>query len=212
MDSLFISQFVLLAAAHALAVISPGPDFAVVVKQSISFGRRHALYTSVGIGSAISIHVLYSVLGIGLLISQSQFLFSLLKYLCAGYLIYIGIGALRAKPHSAPELDVAKPVIAKQPLSKAFALGFITNVLNPKATLFFLSIFSVIVTRDTPLSWLVIYAVYLVCSTALWFCFVSLILTKAAVRRKFLRLGHYFDRIMGGLLIALGIKVGLSSL
>ena len=128
MDSLFISQFLLIAAAHALAVMSPGPDFAVVVKQSVNYGRRHAIYTSIGVGSAILVHVLYSVLGIGLLISQSVILFSVLKCLCAAYLICIGISALRSKPSQQSEIDVSTKCISSQRLPRAFGLGFITNV------------------------------------------------------------------------------------
>jgi len=211
LDSLYLNQFLLLAAAHLLAVISPGPDFAVVIKQSISSGKRHAIYTSVGIGSAILIHVLYSALGIGLIISQSVALFSALKYLCAGYLIYLGISAFRAPPPA--KLDLASSTNKTvQSLNKSFMLGFLTNVLNPKATLFFLSIFSVIVDANTPLIWLVFYAVYLSIATALWFCMVSFIFSKEAVRTKFVQLGQYFNRTMGTVLVLLGIKVAIAEL
>lgn len=207
MTSLYISQFLLLAGAHALAVVSPGPDFAVVIKQSISHGRRHAVATSIGIGSAILIHVSYSVLGIGLIISQSALLFSLLKYLCAGYLIYIGVGALRAKPAQIKSIDTDAASEPHYPITKSFSLGFMTNVLNPKATLFFLSIFSVIVSADTPMLITMAYGVYLCMATALWFCFVAFIFSRQSVRNKFLSMGHHFDHCMGVVLVLLGIFV-----
>jgi len=210
-ESVFISQLLILAGAHFLAVASPGPDLAVVIKQSIRYGKRHALITSIGIGSAILVHVAYSAIGIGLLIKQSPMLFDLLKYLCAGYLAYIGYKSLSVKA-SAPEQFNQQPKLDKQSGSKAFGLGFITNVLNPKATLFFLSIFSVVVSQQTPNMWLGAYALYLSLATMAWFCFVSLVLSKTSVRNKFLTLGHYFDWLMGVVLIGLAIKVALSSL
>jgi len=210
-ESVFISQLLILAGAHFLAVASPGPDLAVVIKQSIRYGKRHALITSIGIGSAILVHVAYSAIGVGLLIKQSPMLFNMLKYLCAGYLAYIGYKSLSVKA-SAPEQFHQQPKLDKQSGSKAFGLGFITNVLNPKATLFFLSIFSVVVSQQTPNMWLGAYALYLSLATMAWFCFVSLVLSKASVRNKFLTLGHYFDWLMGVVLIGLAIKVALSSL
>ena len=211
LDSLFISQFLILAGAHFLAVASPGPDLAVVVKQSIRYGKRNALITSIGIGSAILVHVGYSAVGIGLLIKQSPMLFDVLKYLCAAYLAYIGYKSLRVKA-SEPEQFNQQVRDDIQTGRKAFSLGFITNVLNPKATLFFLSIFSVIVSQQTPSTWLGAYAIYLSLATMAWFCFVSLVLSKARVRNKFLTMGHYFDWLMGVVLIGLAIKVAFSQL
>lgn len=213
MESYLISQFLVLAMAHFLAVASPGPDFAIVVKQSVRLGKSNAIYTSVGIGSAILIHVAYSALGIGLLIKQSPMLFDLLKYLCAAYLAYIGLQALRAQPTESQSIqsDESGGGI-QEAASKSFRLGFITNVLNPKATLFFLSIFSVVVSAQTPTVWLSIYALYLSLATTAWFCFVSMVFSRAKVRMKFLALGHYFDRAMGVILILLAVKVAFSQL
>jgi len=207
MDSYLISQFVVLAAAHFFAVASPGPDFAVVIKQSINLGRRNAIYTSIGVGSAILVHVAYSALGIAILLQQSPWLFAALKYLCAGYLVYIGIKSLRAKPSNDDGAIEVVVDAASETFTRSFKLGFITNVLNPKATLFFLSIFSVVVAASTPNLWLGAYALYLSLATAAWFCLVSMIFSQQGVRRKFLALGHYFDRLMGVILILLALNV-----
>lgn len=210
-DAVFFSQFFILAAAHFFAVASPGPDLAIVVKQSIRYGKRNAIITSIGIGSAILVHVGYSAVGIGILIKNSPLLFDILKYACAAYLAYIGYKSLRVKP-SAPEQFNQKEREDIQTGAAAFRLGFITNVLNPKATLFFLSIFSVIVSHETPNLWLGAYAIYLSLATMTWFCFVSLVLSKEKVRNKFLTMGHYFDWLMGVILIGLAVKVAFSSL
>src|SRR5690606_17310996 len=87
---LYLNEFALVALVHLLAVISPGPDFAVVIRNSVSAGHRAGLYTAVGVGCAIFLHVTYSLLGIGLIVSQSVWLFNLLKLVAGAYLLYIG--------------------------------------------------------------------------------------------------------------------------
>jgi len=210
-DILLFNQFLMLATVHFFAVASPGPDLAVVIKQSINYGKRHALLTSMGIGSAILVHVFYSAFGVGVLIKQSPMVFNMLKYLCALYLLYIGYKSLRVKVNSTSTITIDRSAKI-QHWSKAFNLGFITNVLNPKATLFFLSIFSVVVSQQTPNFWLGIYAIYLSLATTVWFCFVSLILSRDKIRQRFLMIGHYFDWLMGIVLIILAINVAFSTL
>src|SRR6476646_8424999 len=89
------------AVAHLLAVASPGPDFAIVLKQSLVHGRRTAIWTSLGVGTAILLHVTYSLLGIGLLIRSSPFWFTVVKYIGAGYIAWLGVQALQARPRGA---------------------------------------------------------------------------------------------------------------
>ena len=83
-------EFLTIASVHLLAVASPGPDFAIVLKHSISFGRRAAIITSIGVGAAILIHVAYSLLGIGILIKTTPVLFQVFSYVAAAYLLYLG--------------------------------------------------------------------------------------------------------------------------
>lgn len=129
-------EFLTVALIHLLAVASPGPDFAVVVRESVAHGRKAGTYTAMGVGTAIFLHVGYSLLGIGLIVSQSIVLFNALKWAAAAYLLYIGIKALRAKPASAGDAPV-NVVAGERTARGAFTSGFITNGLNPKATLFF---------------------------------------------------------------------------
>lgn len=102
---MFLTQFLTVAVVHLFAVMSPGPDFAVVTKNSLLHSRKTGIYTSLGIALGISVHIAYSLLGIGLVISKSAVLFSIIKYLGAGYLVYIGYLSLRAKPQQAPQVD-----------------------------------------------------------------------------------------------------------
>lgn len=207
---MYWTEFLTVALVHLLAVASPGPDFAIVLRESVSNGRHAGIWTALGVGSGILLHVGYCLLGIGLIVSQSIVLFNLLKWLAAAYLIYIGIRALQARPADPASVELA-PLARRSPRA-AFVRGFVTNGLNPKATLFFLSLFTLVISPQTPLLVQAGYGLYLALATALWFCAVALLFSQARVRRGFVRLGHWFDRLMGAVLVGLGIKVAFSEL
>lgn len=208
---MYWAEFLTVALIHLLAVASPGPDFAIVVRESVAHGRRAGTWTAVGVGTGIFVHVAYSLLGIGLIVSQSIVLFNALKWLAAAYLFYIGIKALRARPAPAGALDVPADGLVRSARS-AFMTGFVTNGLNPKATLFFLSLFTVVINPHTPLTVQAGYGIYLAFATGLWFCLVALLFSQARVRSGFARMGHWFDRMMGAVLVGLGIKLAFTEL
>lgn len=203
-------EFVTIASVHLLAVASPGPDFAIVVRHSVHFGRRVAVITSLGIGVAILLHVAYSMLGIGLLIQTTPWLFDTLSYLAAIYLGYLGIMALRSRPQKpdSPKAGAHKGATGEE-LSdkKAFVIGFVTNGLNPKATLFFLSLFAVAISAQTPIQVKLFYGAYLALATALWFVSLSYLLSTAKIRTFLTQQGYWFDRLMGLLLIVLALRL-----
>ncbi|TLX65453.1 LysE family translocator [Stutzerimonas nosocomialis] len=204
-------EFLTVALVHLLAVASPGPDFAVVVRESVTQGRRVGSWTALGVGSGILVHVAYSLLGIGLIVSQSVMLFNLFKWLAAGYLLYLGVRALRTRPMGVAALE---PEAQQSRVSwrRAFVTGFVTNGLNPKATLFFLSLFTVVISPQTPLAVQAGYGLYLALATALWFCLVAWLFSRRRVRAGFARMGHWFDRLMGAVLVGLGARLALTEL
>lgn len=204
-------EFFTVALIHLLAVASPGPDFAIVVRESVAHGRRAGVFCALGVGTGIFVHVAYSLLGIGLIVSQSIVLFNALKWLAAAYLLYIGFKALRAQPAASGAVEEQAAAPARTPRG-AFVTGFVTNGLNPKATLFFLSLFTVVINPHTPLLVQGGYGVYLAVATALWFCLVAMLFSQQRVRDGFARLGHWFDRLMGAVLVGLGIKLAFTEL
>ncbi len=204
-------EFFTVALIHLLAVASPGPDFAIVVRESVAHGRRAGVFCALGVGTGIFVHVAYSLLGIGLIVSQSIVLFNALKWLAAAYLLYIGFKALRAQPAAPGAVQEQAAAPARTPRG-AFVTGFVTNGLNPKATLFFLSLFTVVINPHTPLLVQGGYGVYLAVATALWFCLVAMLFSQQRVRDGFARLGHWFDRLMGAVLVGLGIKLAFTEL
>ena len=177
----------------------------MILKQSITYGKRASIISSIGIGMGISVHVIYTILGIGLIISKSIVMFNIIKYMGAAYLIYIGYKSLKS---SGMKLQ-NESLESSEKISdlKSFT---ICNALNPKATLFFLSIFTVVVSIDTPMYIQAIYGVFCIFATMFWFVGTSLILSQQRVRSFFNTFGKWFDRTVGVVLISLGIKVALS--
>jgi len=204
-------EFLTVALVHVLAVASPGPDFAVVVRESVTRGQQSGSWTAFGVGCGIGLHVSYSLLGIGLIVSQSILLFNLFKWLAAGYLFYLGFQALRARPAVAGAISVTEPAA---PLSRrrAFTIGFVTNGLNPKATLFFLSLFTVVINPHTPLAVQAGYGFYLAFATGAWFCLLAWLFSRERVRAGFARMGHWFDWLTGAVLIGLGVRLVVSEM
>ncbi|MBZ2169172.1 LysE family translocator [Marinobacter sp. F4216] len=202
------AEFVTVAVVHLLAVASPGPDFAVMLRQALSQSRSNALLTAPGIGLGILVHVSYSLLGIGLLIQQSVWLFNVLKVVGALYLTWIALQCLKAR---AGDVQLESATGRGQTGFAAFRLGFLTNTLNPKATLFFVSLFSVVISPDTPVLMQAGYGLYMALATGLWFSLVAVCFTMPRVRQQFTRFGHWLDRLMGGVLLLLAGQLLLAT-
>jgi RhtB (resistance to homoserine/threonine) family protein len=203
-------EFFKVAVAHLLAAASPGPDFAIVVKQSLAHGRRVAIWTSIGVGTAISLHVAYSLLGLGLLIRSSLVWFNAVKYAGALYIAWLGVQSLRARPRDA-NADATNNALPPSPRG-AFATGFFTNALNPKVTLFFLSLFILVVSPATP-KWIQAgYGLWMVFATMGWFSLVATFFTREQVRRAFLRRGHWIDRTLGVVFLAFAARLALAAM
>lgn len=204
------SEFLAIVVAHALAVASPGPDFALVLRQSLAHGRRTAVWSSIGIGCGLSVHITYCILGLGYFLKNSAVALATVKYLGAAYLLYVGVQALRARPRTG-DLDLA-PGPAAPTDRAAWLNGFLVNVLNPKAALFFISLFPLAVSVATPKLIQVGYGVWMTLSTMAWFTFVSVVFTRDEVRRRFLRHGHWIDRALGVVFIGFALSLVLAKL
>jgi RhtB (resistance to homoserine/threonine) family protein len=191
---------------HLLAVMSPGPDFVVVMKQSLSYSRKTGIWTSVGVGTGIMVHILYCVLGLGLVIANSSFIYDIIKYAGAAYLLYLGVQSILAK---VKDVQFEKEMDRQEIPSafKSFQIGFLTNVLNPKATLFFLSLFTLVIAPDTPTLIMIILSIILVVNTMLWFILLSYIITIEKIRTLFNKFQYHFNLVFGILLILVAVKV-----
>lgn len=198
-----LSQFFLLALAHALAVVSPGPDFAVVSRHAIAFGRRTGIAVAAGIGTGILIHMTYTWAGVALLLKNHHSLEVAFTLVAALYLGWMGFGALRSGQGMSLSAEQGE-----QPSTRvAFRRGFFTNALNPKATLFFLALFgSVLQVTPTGLQMVGISA-YLAIATGLWFTTLSILLTTGSLGRFLATKGYWLDRILGVFLLILAVRL-----
>jgi len=189
-----------------LAVISPGPDFAMVTRNSLMLSRRAGVLTALGIGLGVLIHVTYTLVGVGLLIQKSLWLFNAIKLAGAVYLIYLGVKLLRAQPSG----GLADSAVA--PLSDAAALrtGLLTNTLNPKTTVFIVSLFMQVVRPDTPLMVQIGYGGFISVAHMAWFGLVAMCFSAGAVQERLLAVRHWIDRTFGALLVGFGVLLAVT--
>lgn len=209
MDLLFSPLVFSVIGIHLLAVMSPGPDFFMLIRNSLMYSRKTGICTAIGFGIGIGVHVMYSIFGLGLIISQSVMIYSIIKYIGAGYLVYIGIQSLRSKSQ---KLEVTE-TRERQDISavKAIRIGFLTNVLNPKATLFFLSLFTIVIGPNTPTPMLAFLGGIMMVNTALWFSFLAYLITHSRILPVFEKYQNLFNKVFGVILVGIGIKVAFFS-
>ncbi|CAB0149990.1 Threonine efflux protein [Pseudidiomarina piscicola] len=198
---MYLREFIEIAILHFLAVASPGPDFAVTARYSLAYGRRIGRWVAVGIGTGILVHVAYSLLGVTLIIHRYQWVYATLLLLGALYLGWIGSQAIRARPRA--EQPNAAAAAGELSRLKGFRIGFITNGLNVKATLFFMALFTAVINPATPTLIKVGYGFYLAVATGLWFVLLATLLTIPAFYQRIWAYGHWLDRVMGVFLIVL---------
>lgn len=191
-----------------LAVVSPGPDFAMVTRNSLLLSRRAGVLTALGIGLGVLVHVTYTLVGVGLLILQSLWLFNAIKLAGAAYLVYLGVKMLRSRP--AGELNATQAV----PLSDLAALrtGFLTNALNPKTMLFVISAFTQVVQPGSPLALDFAYGAFMSFAHWLWFSLVAVFFSSTALRKAMIDRQVLVDRVIGLALIGLGLAVAVTGI
>ena len=196
-----MQELLAVAVITVLAVVSPGGDFAMVTRNSYLYGRRAGLWTAAGIAIAVWIHVAYTLLGVSVLLVTFPALFHMVRMLGAVYLVYIGYQTMR---HHKISVDMHGEVAALSDKA-AFKNGFMTNALNPKTTLFVLSTFTQIVKPETSMWIQVGYGGFMSLAHLLWFGVVAVALSAPRVRNKLLAKQAMVNRIIGVILIVLGL-------
>ncbi|OGT42688.1 MAG: hypothetical protein A3F13_09500 [Gammaproteobacteria bacterium RIFCSPHIGHO2_12_FULL_40_19] len=204
-----VAQFFTIGLLMLLSAMLPGPDFALVTKNTILHSRRAGLFTSLGVGSAILIHITYCALGLAIVISQSILLFNIIKYIGAVYLIYLGITSLLSKHPDHGATGSTQKILHKTKMSNltAFRQGFLCNLLNPKATLFFLALFTMIIKPETPVLWVLLYAVEMFIIITAWFCSLTILLSHPRVLRLLNKIEKYISKALGVFLIGFGVAL-----
>ncbi|WP_299142892.1 LysE family translocator [uncultured Vibrio sp.] len=165
-----ITELFSLLAITTITVITPGPDFLIVSRNSIVGSRRAGIITALGVSTAIWVHITYSICFIRLASVHSVFIMDIMKYCGASYLLYLGYLSLRPSQSSAEQSKDKKR-------ENYWIQGFLNNLFNPKATLFFISVFSQVISTDTVLLDQIKYGLVITAVCLSWFTLVPYMLT-----------------------------------
>jgi len=198
-----------LAIVGLLIVISPGADFVLVLKNSINSGRISGILTACGISLAIGVHISYSMLGISYLISQNEGVFTAIKYAGAAYLIYLGVKSILTANDKLEKIE--SNASAVKPLQYLIQ-GFFCNVLNPKTMLFFISLFSQLISSDgSTNNYALLYGLYIALLHGIWFSLVSVFFTSKALQKQLIKIKKKLNQACGFGLISFGILLSIKS-
>ena len=208
-----ISILTTLAAVHWIALMSPGPDFALVVQNTSRYGRQTGLYIALGLSCGILLHSILSLTGVSYLVQQYPMLFALLQLLGGSYLLYLGIGALRnafQSGQSSNQQNKSQYVLTNK--RQAFSRGFATNILNPKALVFFVSLMSSLVPATMSLVGKGLALFILWSLSLLWFSLLAWLLSSPRLQRKIHQVSKYIDGACGILFSLIGLTILLSTI
>ncbi|HZY39844.1 MAG TPA: LysE family translocator [Mucilaginibacter sp.] len=196
--------------ASLLLNLTPGNDMLYVASRSISQGVKGGIVSALGVFAGCFVHISAAVLGLSIIIAESAWLFGLIKFAGAGYLIYLGVKALVSKPN----IDTINEQPVKANYPKLFKQGAVTNVLNPKVAVFFLSFLPQFIDPASPHFKLQLFTL------GFWFdvqgTLVLVVIacifgkTKDFFKRN-PRVWRMQEKITGLVLISLGIKIALSA-
>ena len=203
-----MTEWIAVITITIFATISPGPDFAMVSRNALSLSRRAGMLTALGIGLGVLVHVSYTLLGLGVLIRESPGLFNVLKLLGAAYLVWLGARMLFSRK---PEGPVATHEKALSDLG-ALRMGFLTNALNPKTTIFIVSLFMQVVQPDTPLATRIAYGLFIALAHVVWFAIVSLFFGAPRIQKRIFGMRRQIDRIFGALLVGFGFALAAANI
>lgn len=192
------------------AVVSPGPNFLVVSRLALSRSRRSAIGATIGITVGSLIYAALTMFGLSVLILRFAWLGDTIRIVGGAYLVWLGIQAWRTRPEDLSP-DAAKAVQDVTSLLRGLRLGFLTEITNPKGIAFFLGLFAAAVPEATPL-WakLAVLSAGGVIEVA-WYTAVSFALSSGPMLAGYQKVRRTVDRVLGTLLIALGMKVVLDA-
>jgi RhtB (resistance to homoserine/threonine) family protein len=203
--SYFLTEYTLVVGLQILALIMPGPDYILVVSNASLQSRKHGIYTAFGIALGIGVQVIACLFGLALIIKESPVLFETVTWLCAAYLAYLGGRLLyfTVKPGTTTNTTV----VTKTDYFRSIKQGLFCNLLNPKALLFFLSLFTLVIDEHTPISWQITYGITMMITTFSWFTLVSLLITHPACQKYVQKVQKFLQPLFGLLLLGYGIII-----
>ncbi|MBF4986008.1 LysE family translocator [Nonlabens mediterrranea] len=190
-------------------IMTPGIDTIFVLNKSIGQGRKSGVSATFGINAGVLVHTFFAALGLSVLIANSAFTFTLIKFLGAGYLIYLGFLKLKTKSEFFPT-DYKK---SNKNSKSDFWSGFLTNTLNPKVALFFLAFFPQFIDvdqMDNPIPFLLLGITYAAIGI-IWFLILTIFASVFSQKLKSIpKSGRWINKLSGLVFIVMGIKIALA--
>ncbi len=203
----YVAALLTIAGIHIPALISPGPDFVLIVRNSLMYSRRSGIFAALGVTTGIAMHTTYTLFGLGLL--MNDLILNIIRVLGALYLVYIGYRSFKADFNTSATLEKKHHEEDLTPF-QAFRSGFFCNALNPMVIVLFVTIFSSVLDLDTPLPIKGLYALEIIGLSFLWFGMVAFFITFDKIQEWVNRFNTWVQRATGSALIFFGIKVALT--
>lgn len=206
----YLASIISLIIIQILGLISQGPNLAITVRNSLLYSRKTAMITALGISFGIMLQVAVIVLGFGLIVLETQWLYKIIKFGGSFYLIYLGLCSLKAKNKFIINMNDFKPVEDISAI-KAMSTGFLINILNPTVMIYFLSIFTAFLSPDTPTQLLCIYVLIIYSTTLAWYSGLAYCLSHEGLRQRFSTSNHWIEFIAGAIFITIGVRILLEA-
>jgi threonine/homoserine/homoserine lactone efflux protein len=205
-----IHDFWLFLAAGLLLNVTPGPDMAFIIARSAQHGTRAGIAAALGVGAGAFVHISAAAVGIAALIVASAYAFTVLKWLGAIYLLYVGLELLRGSFRvMATDAGIQVPPTS---IRQIFLQGALTNILNPKVAAFFLAFLPQFVDPEAPakVTAFVVLGLIFNATGTLWnvgvACFAGALARYEGLRRARI----WLERVIGGIFVGLGLKLALA--
>jgi len=192
--------FLMSAITHLIALISPGPDTAIIIRQVSLYGRIEGFKTAIGIGIGIYLHCLLAINGISLIIVSNDLYKFIISVVGSTYILYLGINMLISKSKNISQNE------SKTLPNNSLIIGLMTNVFNAKAFLFFVSLFTILIDNLSDIYFYVL-PVYFAFVSSLWFIFLSYILTVSKNKTFNVYSNKYLSSIMSLILCFIGLLI-----
>tara|TARA_B100000073_G_scaffold266239_1_gene225815 strand:+ start:392 stop:1003 length:612 start_codon:yes stop_codon:yes gene_type:complete len=199
-------MFLWSALAHLIALTSPGPDTAIVLRQVSMHGRSEGIKAAIGIGFGIYVHCLLAINGISLIILSNDFYKLIISLIGGIYILYLGMNMFMSN------LQVTNEINNNNNQSRnSFLNGLITNIFNIKAFLFFVSLFSIIIDNLNGI-YFYIYPLYFAVMSSIWFIFLSFIVTASKNQTFNIYSNKYILSVMSIILCGIGLLIIIRSI
>ncbi|WP_174558964.1 LysE family transporter [Acinetobacter bouvetii] len=201
-----MTPFLSIALIHFFALISPGPDFFFVTQSAIRQSRTHALCAALGVSLSILVWSICAISGLHFLFQKIAWLQQVLMILGGLYLLYLGIQLLKSafNKNPTPSAKNQDETLPQKSHSMLLVQGFLTNMANPKALVYFSSVFSIAISTEVSIFEQSSLLALVFIESLMWFSAVALVFSAPKINHYYQKFSKKIDGITGGIFISFG--------